>query len=1080
MRSPAPSHDAPTRRAARGLARGLALALGLAGVVLHAQRPEGGTVVAGAATIANAANSTVITAGNNSVLRWSSFNVGADHTVQFVQPGASARVLNWIGGLTPSQIDGALLANGRVYLLNPQGVYFGRTAVVDVAGLYAIGGSMTKEDFLSGMDRFSVTGDVRNAGSIRGDFVALVGRSVANTGSIVSPGGFIGLASGDRVYLGRNGGSIYVDAGPSASAPAPAPAAGTGVANSGTIDAGRGKAVLAAGDLYSVAIAHDGRLAGRDIQLQGQGRGDVLVSGTIDASARGAGETGGRVEVTGERVGLVGSASINASGPAGGGTILVGGDLHGANAAVRNASQTFVGAGATLNADATQSGHGGKVVVWSDNTTRFFGELSARGGPAGGNGGAAEVSGKQNLTFAGTADLGARRGVGGSLLLDPDDIQIVHATDATSDTFDTVTGSGPFTDSNSTATSSAISDFTINTQLASADVTIQTSSGGITDQAAVNVALGGRTLTLQSAAGITLAGSYTGGNLTLVGTTMSLGALSPGGLLTINNSGAATQSGIFGGSGGLTKTGAGTLTLSQANTYTGTTTVSNGTLALGAAGVLADTSSLVVGGGTFDLGGNAETVAGVQQTGGTIQNGTLTSTSAFDMQAGTASAVLAGSVALNKTTGGTVTLSGANTYTGGTALSAGTLVVGDDSALGSGTLTTSAGTTLQSTIGSAPNVTNPITLGAGTTTIYIPRSGGGDLELSGKISGSGALNITGDNQDRWLKLDGNNDFSGGVTLSTSAGSKPRIRLGNVNGLGSGTVTVQGTYGELWAFADLSAGVPNAIVINASSLLTLNSNGNSAKLSGVISEADSGNPGSLTKTGTGTWTLSGANTYTGVTTINGGTLSVATIGDGGVAGNLGQATNAAANLVFDGGTLQYTGGGETTDRLFTLTNNGGTIDASGTGALSFTSTGSVAFTGTSSRTLTLTGTNTGANTLAPVIGDNTGATDLAKSGAGAWTLGGANTYTGLTTISAGTLALSASGSIANSSVAGSGGTFDLSGTSGASIVSLSGSAAVTLGSQTLTLSNASGTYSGVLSGTGGALTLTAGTETLSGA
>ncbi len=159
---------------------------------MFAQQPTGGSVVVGHATIATTPVQTTITADNNTVLRWGSFDVGAGQTVQFVQPGAEARVLNWIGGLTPSQINGSLLANGQVYLMNPAGVYFGRTSLVDVGRLYAVGGSLSKEDFLAGLNRFTgLTGEVNNAGSIRGEMVALIGRSVANTGTIVSSGGFI-------------------------------------------------------------------------------------------------------------------------------------------------------------------------------------------------------------------------------------------------------------------------------------------------------------------------------------------------------------------------------------------------------------------------------------------------------------------------------------------------------------------------------------------------------------------------------------------------------------------------------------------------------------------------------------------------------------------------------------------------------------------------------------------------------------------------------------------------------------------------------------------------------------------------
>jgi len=181
--------------------------------------------------------------------------------------------------------------------------------------------------------------------------------------------------------------------------------------------------VLAAGDLYSVAITHDGQLTARDVRLQGQGRGDVLVSGSINASSNAAGETGGRVEITGERVGLLSGASVDASGPAGGGTILVGGDFQGSNSAIRNSTATSIMAGVSIRADATASGNGGKIVVWSDGDTRYFGGISARGGLLAGNGGFAEVSGK-NLDFRGMVGLGAVGGQVGSLLLDPINLTI--------------------------------------------------------------------------------------------------------------------------------------------------------------------------------------------------------------------------------------------------------------------------------------------------------------------------------------------------------------------------------------------------------------------------------------------------------------------------------------------------------------------------------------------------------------------------------------------------------------------------------------------------------------------------------
>jgi large exoprotein involved in heme utilization and adhesion len=94
------SYRAPRRRP---LAAGLLLLCGLLAARLAAQQPAGGSVVAGHATIATTPVQTTITAENNTVLRWGSFDVGTGQTVQFVQPGAEARVLNLIGGLTPSR-----------------------------------------------------------------------------------------------------------------------------------------------------------------------------------------------------------------------------------------------------------------------------------------------------------------------------------------------------------------------------------------------------------------------------------------------------------------------------------------------------------------------------------------------------------------------------------------------------------------------------------------------------------------------------------------------------------------------------------------------------------------------------------------------------------------------------------------------------------------------------------------------------------------------------------------------------------------------------------------------------------------
>ena len=210
--------------------------------------------------------------------------------------------------------------------------------------------------------------------------------------------------------------------------------------------------------------------------------------------------------------------------------------------------------------------------------------------------------------------------------------------------------------------------------------------------------------------------------------------------------------------------------------------------------------------------------------------------------------------------------------------------------------------------------------------------------------------------------------------------------------------------------------------------TIDTGGNNVVYNGVISSpnastgANSNYDGqfTFTKAGSGSLKLTGANTYYGATTIAGGTLSVAGIltesSSGGVASGIGESPNYARGLILNGGVLQYTGTATTTDRLFTLGDNGGGLDASGSGAIDFSNAGNVAFPINStggptdgSPTLTLSGSNAGANILAAAIGNNgLGTTSLVKNGAGSWMLTGVNSYSGTTTVNGGTLQLAGAG------------------------------------------------------------------------
>jgi fibronectin-binding autotransporter adhesin len=227
---------------------------------------------------------------------------------------------------------------------------------------------------------------------------------------------------------------------------------------------------------------------------------------------------------------------------------------------------------------------------------------------------------------------------------------------------------------------------------------------------------------------------------------------------------------------------------------------------------------------------------------------------------------------------------------------------------------------------------------------------------------------------------------------------------NASGTGAGTVSFTNTGAIVYG----TTGVAHGLTLSGANT------GNNL-FAPLLTNDASGDPTSLTKSGTGTWDVTNSNnSYTGATTIDGGILNAASLANGGSNSSIGASSNAASNLVFNGGTLQYSGAtAQTTDRLFTIgdasntvTTNPATLDASGTGAatVSFTNTGSIAFANPVAHNLTLTGSNTGLNTFAPVLADGASGdpTSLNKSGSGTWVITGDNTYTGGTTVAGGTL------------------------------------------------------------------------------
>ncbi len=618
-----------------------------------------------------------------------------------------------------------------------------------------------------------------------------------------------------------------------------------------------------------------------------------------------------------------------------------------------------------------------------------------------------------------------------------------------------------------------------------------------------------------------------------------VGSLAGNGFVTLGtgtlNAGAdntsTTYAGIISGTGGFTKEGSGTLTLTGVNTYTGTTRVSDtGVLQLGTPGAIADDSAVVVdANATFDLNDFDETIASLSGA-GMVTLGTGTLTTGGDDSDSTFSGIISGTGGLTKEGMGTFTLSGLNTYSGPTAINAGTLQVGVANALGAtSAVNVVMGATLDlnnfdATIG-ALSGDGDVTLGTGNLTT----GDATDTEFSGIISGTGGIVKEGTGT---FTLSGMNTYSGGTTLNDGVLLVGMDENLGASGPGIGELTFNG--GTLGLSADLTTA--RDVIINVGGG-TIDTNGFNGTLSGIVSGA-----GAITKIDDGTLTLTGTNTYAGGTNINGGTVSV------GSDLNLG---DAAGPVTFMNGGILQTSAGITSDRALTFNLPGGgtidtqTFDSSFSGAV--TGAGNMTKDGTG--TLTLSGglagytgdttisagtldvnTNTsgdtthagaisgpgnlrksGSNTLTiagsldmftgntaidgGILDINTAAGDttysgvisgigsLQKTGANTLLLTGMSTYTGPTAIDAGTLQLGANDVLSDMTavtVAG-GAIFDVNNFTD-TIGSLAGAGNVMLGTGTLSAGadNTSTTYTGIFSGNGQFIKVGAGTMTLTGA
>lgn len=341
------------------------------------------------------------------IIHWNDFSIQAHELTRFIQPSEHAVVLNRVTGNAPSNIFGALQANGTLLLLNQNGILFGENATIHVGSLIASTLNLTDEDFLKG-DTFHFKGSssstLINHGTLHaahGD-VTLLSRHILNDGTIQSPSGKTTLVAASDVLLKPHDKNHILIRPDITEEPL----------EEGLLQLGHIQAIethlLADGNLYDLAIQSDGTIDAHTFQEEG-GRillradsGTLAIGGTLKAPR-------GTLTVSAENILVLDPSHLTVSDPHQGGTL----SLH-------STAFTFVAESALLEASALKQGQGGEILCFSEGTTLFLGHGETRGGLLGGHGGFIEVSGKDAIIFHGTTDRFAPFEDNGTLLIDPE------------------------------------------------------------------------------------------------------------------------------------------------------------------------------------------------------------------------------------------------------------------------------------------------------------------------------------------------------------------------------------------------------------------------------------------------------------------------------------------------------------------------------------------------------------------------------------------------------------------------------------------------------------------------------------
>ncbi len=455
------NHSSTRIRTLRRRRLALALVTAMAAPMAMAQDlPTGGVVASGAASINTSGTDMTITqSAQGTIINWGTFDISTGYSVTFAQPNASSVILNRVLGTIGSNIDGALNANGHVFIINTNGITFGSDAQVNVGGLVASTLALSNADFLTGVSTGSYrfggttgTPTLRNNGSITAGAggVAFVGTTLWNRGAITANGGNIAFGAGDSVtldFVGDGLTQVTINVPPTTDSGIVQDRFGSMTADGGKIllrtaatAGGTGGVIYASGILRAQSIANvNGRIeltsAGGSVMVGAPGifsdAGSPFTYGSIDVTG-GPGETGGSVLITGNGVFLVNDdptplaptypgsvgSSIDATGQAGGGSITI------------TSTGAITALGLTrIDASGNFTGSGGNIdMLAAGGSVNLLGDILAAGGKVGGDGGRIRIGARDDiLQYDGSIGAFASVGNGGQigLITSTGDISVI-------------------------------------------------------------------------------------------------------------------------------------------------------------------------------------------------------------------------------------------------------------------------------------------------------------------------------------------------------------------------------------------------------------------------------------------------------------------------------------------------------------------------------------------------------------------------------------------------------------------------------------------------------------------------------